>query len=114
VGPIFDFPGRRGNLHPKDLSFFQMAYNIPYHKKMEYNTTNIDYASPIPTPKVAKSNSSNLTCVDCPIVALWAPGNSMFSSRPAWGGETTRLYTRKTVAFQEELGDSLGKMKSEN
>ena len=28
-----------------------MAYTMPYHyKEMGYNMTNIDYASPIPTP----------------------------------------------------------------
>ena len=30
--------------------FLQTAYNIPYLKKMGYNTTNVDYAYPIPIP----------------------------------------------------------------
>ena len=38
------FSSRRSNF------FWQMAYNMTYHKKMRYNLTNIDYASPIPTP----------------------------------------------------------------
>ena len=30
---------------------------MPYHKKMGYNMTNIDYASPIPTPIIAFGKS---------------------------------------------------------
>ena len=47
---IFYLPGWRGNFYPTSLIFWQTDYNIPYHMKMGYTMTNIEYASPIPTP----------------------------------------------------------------
>ena len=48
-GSNFYLPCWRGNFYPTDLIFLQTDYNMPYHMKMGYTMTNIEYASPIPT-----------------------------------------------------------------